>query len=125
MLCRYTLKQFHTHTPSEHKVAGRHFDMEMHFVHTAEVDGVTKLAVVACFYEKGDRSPTFIKQLMRQAVPGVTADPKELAADLDFRVCRPTSSPPSLFVRLRCFCLCRLHVCCVPCVVCRVLSDTW
>jgi carbonic anhydrase len=81
----YTLKQFYTHTPSEHKVAGRHFDMEMHFVHSAEVDGVTKLAVVACFYEKGDRSPTFIKQLMRQALPKASADPQALTPELDFR----------------------------------------
>jgi len=81
----YTLKQFHTHTPSEHKVAGRHYDMEMHFVHTAQVDGVTKLAVVACFYEKGDRSPSFIKKLMRQALPKATADPAQVAPGLDFR----------------------------------------
>ncbi len=58
----YTLVQFHTHTPSEHHVAGRHYDMEMHFVHKAVVDGVTKLAVVGCFYEKGDRSPTVVQR---------------------------------------------------------------
>jgi len=81
----YTLQQFHTHTPSEHKVAGRHYDMEMHFVHSAEVDGVKKLAVVGVFYEKGDRSPSFIKQLMREALPKVTAEPQVLAPQLDFR----------------------------------------
>ena len=81
----YTLQQFHTHTPSEHKVAGRHYDMEMQFVHTAEVDGVKKTAIVACFFEKGDRSPAFVKQLMRQALPKATAEPQELAPTLDFR----------------------------------------
>ena len=49
--CRYTLEQFHFHTPSEHKVAGRHYDMEMHFVHSAMVDGQKKLAVIAAFFE--------------------------------------------------------------------------
>ena len=81
----YTLQQFHTHTPSEHKVAGRHYDMEMHFVHSAEVDGVTKLAVVACFFERGDRSPSFIKKLMRDALPKVAAEAAPLAPGLDFR----------------------------------------
>jgi len=81
----YTLQQFHTHTPSEHKVAGRHYDMEMHFVHSAEVDGVTKLAVIACFYERGDRSPSFVKKLMRDALPKVSADAAPLAQGLDFR----------------------------------------
>jgi len=60
--------------------------MEMQFVHTAVVDGVTKLAVVACFYEKGDRSPNFIKKLMRVALPKAAADAAELAPGLDFRV---------------------------------------
>lgn len=82
----YTLQQFHTHTPSEHKVAGRHYDMEMQFVHSAEVDGVTKLAVIACFYERGDRSPSFVKKLMRDALPKVSADAAPLAQGLDFRV---------------------------------------
>jgi carbonic anhydrase len=81
----YTLAQFHTHTPSEHKVAGRHYDMEMHFVHKAVVDGVTKLAVIGCFFEKGDRSPTFIKELMRQALPKATSTPTVLDPTLDFR----------------------------------------
>ena len=69
-------------------------------VHSAEVDGVTKLAVVACFYEKGDRSPTFIKQLMRQALPKASADAQALTPELDFRVCPspplPSRPPPRL-----------------------------
>ena len=87
----YTLEEFHTHTPSEHKVAGRHYDMEMQFVHTAQVDGVSKTAIVAVFYERGDRSPSFIKQLMRQALPKATSQPADLAPNLDFRVCLPLS----------------------------------
>ena len=82
----YTLAQFHTHTPSEHTVAGRYYDMEMHFVHTATVDGVKKLAVIGVFFEKGDSSPRFIRQLMRDALPKATGEPQELAPGLDFRV---------------------------------------
>jgi len=74
-------------------VAGRHYDMEMHFVHSAEVDGVTKLAVIACFFERGDRSPSFIKKLMRDALPKVSADAAPLAQGLDFRVSCPDLPP--------------------------------
>ncbi len=47
---RYTLLQFHFHSPSEHTVGGRHYDMEAHFVHRGD-DG--KLAVVGVFMEAG------------------------------------------------------------------------
>ena len=47
---RYTLLQFHFHSPSEHTVGGRHYDMEVHFVHRS--DG-GKLAVVGVFMEAG------------------------------------------------------------------------
>jgi len=46
----YELLQFHFHTPSENKLAGRSFPMEMHMVHKS-ADG--KLAVVAVFIETG------------------------------------------------------------------------
>lgn len=46
----YALVQFHFHAPSEHTVHGKHYPMEMHFVHQAE-DGA--LAVVGVFIEEG------------------------------------------------------------------------
>jgi len=50
----YALVQFHFHAPSEHTVDGKHFPMEMHFVHQAE-DGA--LAVVGVLVEEGAPNP--------------------------------------------------------------------
>jgi carbonic anhydrase len=50
---RYALKQFHFHSPSEHTIGGRSFDMEMHLVH-ANDDG--QLLVVGVLLSKGAAS---------------------------------------------------------------------
>jgi carbonic anhydrase len=50
----YALVQFHFHAPSEHTVDGRHFPMEMHFVHQA-ADGA--LAVVGVLVQEGAPNP--------------------------------------------------------------------
>ena len=52
----YQLLQFHFHAPSEHTVAGKPFDMEMHLVHESE-DG--NLAVVGLLIENGRHHPAF------------------------------------------------------------------
>ncbi len=49
----YELKQFHFHTASEHRVAGRGFDMELHLVHAA-ADGSN--AVIGVFLKRGRSS---------------------------------------------------------------------
>lgn len=46
----YSLAQFHFHVPSEHTIAGAHFDAEAHFVHKS-ADG--KLAVIGVMMKKG------------------------------------------------------------------------
>ncbi len=46
----YLLKQFHFHSPSEHTVNGKHFPMEVHFVHQS-ADG--NFAVVGALFEEG------------------------------------------------------------------------
>lgn len=48
---RYDLLQFHFHTPSEHRVAGRSFPMEIHFVHRNKRG---QLAVVGVLVATGD-----------------------------------------------------------------------
>lgn len=47
---RYELVQFHFHLPSEERIAGRQFDMEVHLVHK---DAEGHLAVVAVLLERG------------------------------------------------------------------------
>ncbi|CAD8107953.1 unnamed protein product [Paramecium primaurelia] len=38
LVVRYYAKQFHIHTPSEHTIDGKYFDLEIHFVHQAIQD---------------------------------------------------------------------------------------
>lgn len=52
----YQLLQFHFHAPSEHTVAGKQFDMEMHLVHQSEEGD---LAVVGLLIESGRHHPAF------------------------------------------------------------------
>lgn len=50
----YELLQFHFHTPSEHRVDGRPFAAEMHFVHRA---ADSTYAVVGLLIEEGQENP--------------------------------------------------------------------
>jgi carbonic anhydrase len=50
----FELVQLHFHAPSEHTVDGRHYPLEIHYVH-ASPDG--KLAVVGLFVEEGQHDP--------------------------------------------------------------------
>lgn len=56
---QYELLQFHFHNPSEHKINGQSYPMEVHFVHKG-VDG--KLAVIGILMEEG-KGNDFIKTL--------------------------------------------------------------
>lgn len=46
---KYTLKQFHFHTPSEHTVNGESFPMEMHMVHLSDQN---KIAVISFLFKE-------------------------------------------------------------------------
>lgn len=50
---KYSLLQFHFHTPSEHTVSGKHFPMEMHLVHK---NSEGELGVVGLFFVKGRKN---------------------------------------------------------------------
>jgi carbonic anhydrase len=54
----FELKQFHFHSPSENRLAGKSFPLEGHLVH-ADKDG--NLAVVAVFFEQGAANATLAK----------------------------------------------------------------
>jgi carbonic anhydrase len=57
---RYDLLQFHFHTPSEHSVGGKHYDMVAHLVHQS-VDG--QLAVVGVMFDAGSTQNATIAKL--------------------------------------------------------------
>jgi carbonic anhydrase len=50
---RYELKQFHFHSPSEHKVDGQFFPMEVHLVHQDEAGNYL---VVGLVFKEGERN---------------------------------------------------------------------
>ncbi|KAJ8754787.1 hypothetical protein K2173_012176 [Erythroxylum novogranatense] len=58
---RYTLKQFHWHTPSEHLIEGERYDAELHVVHMSEDKS---FAVVSILFQYGGPDP-FISKLRR------------------------------------------------------------
>lgn len=51
---RYALQQFHFHRPSEERIDGRQFDMDVHLVHK---DAEGRLAVVAVLLQRGAAQP--------------------------------------------------------------------
>ncbi len=50
---QFALEQFHVHTPSEHTIDGKPFDMEIHFVHKSEAGHVVVVAVLVEGVEDG------------------------------------------------------------------------
>ncbi|KAA8516587.1 hypothetical protein F0562_016907 [Nyssa sinensis] len=60
----YFLQQAHWHSPSEHSVNGRRYDMELHMVHQSRDPRVkNKIAVIGLFYKIG-RPDKFLSKLM-------------------------------------------------------------
>ncbi|WP_374370937.1 carbonic anhydrase [Dongia sp.] len=68
----FELLQFHFHHPSEHTLAGRHFELELHFVHKSAAG---QLAVIGVFIRPGAENPAL--------VPVWAAMPQETAAETD------------------------------------------
>ncbi|MFJ7754437.1 carbonic anhydrase [Peribacillus muralis] len=54
----FDLTQFHIHAPSEHKLDGRHYPIEVHFVNKAQ-DG--RIAVIGVFFKEGAENHGFKK----------------------------------------------------------------
>uniref|UniRef100_A0A0E0LDF7 Carbonic anhydrase n=1 Tax=Oryza punctata TaxID=4537 RepID=A0A0E0LDF7_ORYPU len=58
----YTLRQMHWHSPSEHAVDGRRYDLELHMLHQSETrDG--RYAVVAQLFDIGHRRDATLDML--------------------------------------------------------------
>ncbi|MFY0608323.1 MAG: carbonic anhydrase family protein [Cyclobacteriaceae bacterium] len=71
----YSLLQFHFHTPSEHHVNGKAYDMEIHFVHQSN-DG--EYAVVAVLVEEGSHRNAFLAHFMKTLPTHVNEELKAL-----------------------------------------------
>ncbi|KAJ3402735.1 hypothetical protein HDU80_004793 [Chytriomyces hyalinus] len=57
----YTVAQCHFHSPSEHHLDQKYFDLEAHFVH-ASADG--KLNVIGIFFDLGDKDNIWLDQFI-------------------------------------------------------------
>uniref|UniRef100_A0A803PAX5 Carbonic anhydrase n=1 Tax=Cannabis sativa TaxID=3483 RepID=A0A803PAX5_CANSA len=73
----YFLKQCHWHSPSEHTLNGRRFDLELHMVHQShEINQESKIAVTALFYKIG-KPNWFLSKLTRDII-NITDTKKEV-----------------------------------------------
>lgn len=62
----YFLKQCHWHSPSEHSINNRSYDMELHMIHISPDLNVTnKIAVIAVLYKIG-RANSFLSTVLDQ-----------------------------------------------------------
>lgn len=80
----YDLLQFHFHTPSENKISGVQYPMEMHLVHKSASGA---LAVIAVMIRRGgkdtliDKLPTPSKAGGRELITSMKVDPSKLLPD--------------------------------------------
>jgi carbonic anhydrase len=97
----YELVQFHFHHPSEHVLAGKAFDMELHFVHKSASGA---LAVFGVFLRPGATNRALApiwaaipeKETPVHTVAGVTIDPAALLPKVGeyFRYVGSLTTPP-------------------------------
>jgi len=71
----FTLRQFHFHAPSEHRIDGRQFPLEAHLVHS-DADG--RLAVIGVLFDAGASHP-----LLQALVDHLPTDSAPRAIDTD------------------------------------------
>jgi carbonic anhydrase len=72
---RFDLVQFHFHTPSEHRLHGQEFPMELHFVHR---NALGELAVVGVFLREGAANPLIQQIWDAVAAEAEAAQPAEI-----------------------------------------------
>ncbi|HJV63940.1 MAG TPA: carbonic anhydrase family protein [Albitalea sp.] len=81
---RFELQQFHFHRPSEERIDGKQFDMEVHLVHK---DAQGRLAVVAVLLERG--SAQAVVQSVWNNLPLEKGEEQAAATDLDPQLLLP------------------------------------
>jgi carbonic anhydrase len=69
----YTLRQFHFHAPSENRIEGKSFPLEVHFVHS---NAQGQLAVVGVMFEEGKVNPAI--ESILQNIPSAVNQEKKL-----------------------------------------------
>ncbi|PEB51129.1 carbonic anhydrase [Bacillus pseudomycoides] len=82
---RYTLKQFHFHTPSEHQFDGKHADMELHLVHQNDQK---QLAVVGIMIKEGQKNEALAA--MWESLPKVKNTKDDLQHAIDMKQLVPS-----------------------------------
>lgn len=73
----FELLQFHIHVPSEHRIDGKQFIMEVHYVHR---DAQGHLAVVAILFDEGENPPNLTKYM--DSIPSQVNTPVSLKVPL-------------------------------------------
>lgn len=82
---KYPFLQFHFHAPSEHKVNGVAYPLEIHFVHKTE-DG--KIAVVGLLVERGAMNPKW--QSFVEDISVATENAEDTTLELDWASLLPS-----------------------------------
>lgn len=74
----YRLKQFHFHAPSEHRINGKSYPLELHFVHSDESG---RIAVVGLFVKEGPPAGRAWRPFLRKLTSHMNeADDRQIAA---------------------------------------------
>lgn len=80
----HELLQYHIHTPSEHRVEGNQFPLELHLVHRSEAGN---LAVLGVLIKEGAYNPAFAPLL--ENLPSEEGESRQLPATHDTRLLLP------------------------------------
>lgn len=78
---RYQFRQFHFHYPSEHKINGEQYPMEMHLVHQEE--GTSNLAVLGIFLEESNTPNEFLEKVLTE-IP--SEESEEVTTDVQINI---------------------------------------
>ncbi|KAF9878090.1 carbonic anhydrase [Colletotrichum karsti] len=81
----YTLRQFHFHTPSEHRINGEHYPLEVHFVWESEAgNGSSSLAVVGFLIEVAETTDPILAAIFKNVDQVKTVGAHAATGPLDF-----------------------------------------